>query len=545
MKCIATIAVDMERAPLGTHSRLGDDLAGKPVLRHTIERVLRADRVTSIHVLTPASQVSDVLTLVGDLGVAIERFDEAPPAYAQLVRAGRVWGLDGWRGGIGELCAFDEDIHVPLLDALAQRTSADAVVSIPAAAALLDPAMINGMVRHYETYAETARITITQAPPGLGAVVLSSAVLKDLAPAGQPPGFLLTYRPDQPAADVTGKEACYRPAAQVIESRGRLLCDTHRSFERVRGLLAAGGEDWDAERIAGQLAEQQFRHVDSMPEEIEVELTTVDPLMPHSILRPRGDEVGSRGPMRLDVIEAIASTIAPYDDIRIVLGGFGEPTSHPDFARICHIFRASGAAAIAVRTHAGIDHTGVDGSAVEAALFDTPVDVIEVTLDATTARTYQEVHGVDAFDRILARVESWLSLRATRKQVLPLIVPSFVKANENLYEMEEFFDTWQRRLGMALITGYSHCSGQRPPRAVTSTAPPKRGLCRRAFSRMLVLADGRVTTCSQDFAARQTVGRIPESSVSELWQSRGLAAIRTDAVADQPLCPACDQWHRP
>ncbi|MFH1417931.1 MAG: SPASM domain-containing protein [Planctomycetota bacterium] len=539
MKCIATIAVDMERSPLGMRSRLGDDLAGKPVLRRTVERVLRADRLASVHVLAPAHQVSDVLRLLDDLGVAIERFDEPPPVYAQLVRAGRVWGIDGWRGGIGELCAFDEDIHVPLLDALAQRTGADAVASIPAAAAVLDPALINAMVRHYETYAESARITIVQAPPGLGAVILSSSVLKELAPAGQPPGFLLTYRPDQPAADVTGKEACYRPAAQIIESRGRLLCDTHRSFERVRRLLEAGGEDWDAERIARWLADRQVRHVDPVPEEIEIELTTVDPLTPASLLRPRGDEVGSRGPIRLDVIEAIASAIEPYDDVRVVLGGFGEPSSHPDFARICRIIRDSGAAAIAVRTSAG-----VDDPAVEAALFGTPVDVVEVTLDAATAQTYRDVHGAGAFDRVLARVESWISLRASRKQVLPLIVPSFVKANENLHEMEEFFDAWQRRLGMALITGYSHCAGQRPPRAVTSTAPPARGACRCVFSRMLILADGRVTTCDQDFAARQTVGRIPEASVPELWQSSGLAAVRADAVADQPLCPACDQWHR-
>lgn len=529
----------MERSPLGMRSRLGDDLAGKPVLRRTVERVLRADRLASVHVLAPAHQVSDVLRLLDDLGVAIERFDEPPPVYAQLVRAGRVWGIDGWRGGIGELCAFDEDIHVPLLDALAQRTGADAVASIPAAAAVLDPALINAMVRHYETYAESARITIVQAPPGLGAVILSSSVLKELAPAGQPPGFLLTYRPDQPAADVTGKEACYRPAAQIIESRGRLLCDTHRSFERVRRLLEAGGEDWDAERIARWLADRQVRHVDPVPEEIEIELTTVDPLTPASLLRPRGDEVGSRGPIRLDVIEAIASAIEPYDDVRVVLGGFGEPSSHPDFARICRIIRDSGAAAIAVRTSAG-----VDDPAVEAALFGTPVDVVEVTLDAATAQTYRDVHGAGAFDRVLARVESWISLRASRKQVLPLIVPSFVKANENLHEMEEFFDAWQRRLGMALITGYSHCAGQRPPRAVTSTAPPARGACRCVFSRMLILADGRVTTCDQDFAARQTVGRIPEASVPELWQSSGLAAVRADAVADQPLCPACDQWHR-
>jgi hypothetical protein len=125
------------------------------------------------------------------------------------------------------------------------------------------------------------------------------------------------------------------------------------------------------------------------------------------------------------------------------------------------------------------------------------------------------------------------------------VVPSFIKAQETLHEMEEFLDHWQRKLGMALITGYSHCAGQRDRRAVTSMAPPQRDVCRRVFKRALILADGRMTTCDQDFAGRQVVGNPADAPLASLWQSPRLVAIRSNARPEQPVCLACDEWHRP
>ncbi len=540
MKCIATINVDLDRSPLGARSRLADDLAGEPVLRRTVRRVLAASRLAGVFVLAPEAQAERVRGLLAGLPVSLQVHDGGPPPYAALVRAGRLWGLDGWRGGIGGLCAFDEDILVAHSAALAVKTSADAVASIPAAAAVIDPMMIDAMVEHFETSAGPFRLAIVQAPPGLGLVVLDRALLEELAPSGQTPGLLLTYQPSRPAPDVTGKQPCYRPPAEVVEAQGRLLCDTQRSEARLRDLLAEGGEDWDTARICRWLAQRGMSHVAVLPEEIEIELTTDDPLSTGSLLHPRGEEVGRRGPISLDVIRMIAAAIADHDDIRIVLGGFGEPCCHPSFAEICRVLRESGAAAVAVRTSGALGDP-----VIENAMFETPIDVVEVTLDAATPQTYRLVHGADLFDEINARLEGWLARRLSSEHVLPVIVPSFVKAKENLHEMEGFFDKWQQQLGAALITGYSHCAGQRPRRAVTTMAPPQRTSCRRVFSRLLVLADGRVTTCDQDFAGRQTVGSLVDAPLSELWRSARLAAIRAGDHAAQPLCSACDEWHRP
>ncbi|MFQ5423332.1 MAG: SPASM domain-containing protein [Phycisphaerae bacterium] len=540
MKTIATVAVDLERSPLGTRSRLADDLRGKPVLRRTVERLLRARRLDAIHVLTPARQARAAAQVLTNLDVRMETHSEPSVGYAGLVRAGRVWGLDGWRGGIGSVCAFDEDLHLPLVAALAERESAAVVVSIPAAAAVIDAALIDAMIDHHAEQTGDTRLTIIQAPPGLGLVILDRTLLAQMAPTQQPIGVILTYRPDQPVPDLTGKPACYRPPVAVVEARGRLLCDTRRAFERVEALLNAGGDDWDAERIAGWLLQREATHVADVPEEIEIELTTTDASGSGSILHPRGDRVGTRGPISLDLIRAVIDGLTGYDDVRIVLGGFGDPCTHPAFGEICRMFRASDAMAIAVRTDAT-----VEAAPVEAALFETPVDVVEVTIDAACAETYRRVWGSDRLAEVSSRIERWIERRFAGNSVLPLIVPSLVKANESLPDMEPFFDAWMRRLGMVLVTGYSHCAGQLERRAVTAMAPQKSDACRRTFSRLLVLADGTVTTCDQDFAGRQSVGSLRDAPLVDLWRSERLSRIRRNDIDSLPLCPTCDEWHRP
>lgn len=535
------INVDMRISPLGTRSRLGDDMLGKPILRRTIERVLRAKRLDRVHVVSPVDQGPEIARLLDGLDVELERHTAPPPPYAQLVRTSRWWGLDSWRGGIGSLCAFDEDSNIQLTNSLAQQTEADAVAMIPAAAPLINPELIDAMAQHYEANLETARLTIIQAPPGLAPTIVSSGILTDLAPAAQPLGAMLIYNPAQPAPDAAGKEACYRPASEIIQASGRLLCDTWRSVDRAGALLEAGAEDWDSTQIANWLSVRQAEHVDPIPNEIEIELTTDDPFANGTLLRPRGSEVGHRGPIALDNIAAIISEIADYDDVRIVLGGFGDPCLHPDFPEICRMLRASNVASIAVRT------TGAKlDSLAEKALLETPIDVVEVMLDAATPETFRRVHGEDAFGEVNDRLEKWIAWRATQQRVIPLIVPSLIKANETYDDIEAFFDTWQGRLGTATITGYSHCAGQRTNRAVSSVAPPQRECCRRSFSRMLVLADGRVTTCDQDFAGKQTIGHVGDAPLSDLWQADPLKLLRTNTIPNTlPLCETCNEWHRP
>ncbi|HWL94869.1 MAG TPA: hypothetical protein VNT79_15225, partial [Phycisphaerae bacterium] len=101
MKIVGAIIVDLAQSPIGTRSHLCDELHGQPMLRRTVERTMQATSLSGLHLIVPQAQVERVTSLVAGLPVHLETHAAAPAAFQTLVRAGRRWGLDSWRGGAG------------------------------------------------------------------------------------------------------------------------------------------------------------------------------------------------------------------------------------------------------------------------------------------------------------------------------------------------------------------------------------------------------------------------------------------------------------
>ena len=108
MTVIAAIQVDLASTTLGTPCRLANMIAGKPILRHTIDRVERIPSVKAVCVMCPTDQKDTCQDLLAGSKAGIIAFDAEPAPWTRIVRAGRKWSLDGWRGGIGGTTYFDE-----------------------------------------------------------------------------------------------------------------------------------------------------------------------------------------------------------------------------------------------------------------------------------------------------------------------------------------------------------------------------------------------------------------------------------------------------
>ncbi len=544
MKVIAAIEADPDRSPIGTVSRLGDDLAGCAVLRRTVTRLTRCRRIDSIHVITSSAQRDRIAGLVNGLGAIVETHTHGPPPWQDRVRRTRKWSLECWRGGIAGLCCFDEYLHAGVLGALGQRERADAVAAVPAAAPLVDPALLDAMIEHLGGLEHDTRIVFSQAPPGLAGVLAQPGFYDDVFRAGHPPGAVLAYIPANPQLDFTAKPCCYSVPGVVVETPARVLADTHRGMALLTELLAQDDETaLTAERICRFVADRRADQLDRLPREVEIELTTDDQLG-ETTLRPRGRRVPARGPIPVDLVRKIADELTEFDDALLVLGGFGEPLLHPELPDVVAACRQAGIFGLAVRTN-GLALTGD----VLDVLIDQDVDVVNVTLDAHSAETYRALNQSDAFDQVVGNIEAMQARIVERGRGGPLIVPEMAKLRGTLPEQEGFYDDWIRRTGWANIVTPSHYAGQLPDQAIMSMAPPRRARCARLWSRLIILADGTAVTCDQDFAARQPVGRVDSGSIASIWTGEGLAAIRAahsgDSLGSLPLCPACDEWHRP
>ncbi len=477
MKVIAVVTADFERGALGTRSRLADDLGGGTVVRRTLERVLKCERVASVHLVVDTAQAAAGQAAVEGLAVKLETHHAGDVPWFNYVRSARKWSLDAWRGGLGSTCVFDESLHPWLLEALGRREQADGVVDVPAAAVLLDPRLLDAMIGHYETTADDVRMTFTQSAPGLSAAIYSTPLLGDLVKACHSAGRMMAYNPAQPRRDMIMLPCFYPPETDVRRAFGRCVADTDAAVDRIAACLREC-------RVAGG------------------------------------------------------------DDVRVVLGGFGDPLLHPEWPGYVRRCREAGIFAVAVRTPA----VTLDKAAIDV-LEENQVDVLNVLLDAATPETYRDLHQADHYDRVLANLDALLASHQARQQPQPLLACEMIKARATMDEIEPFYDKWIGKVGSAVIVGPSDYAGQFVDRAVMDMAPPTRFACERLFTRALVLADGRVTVCDQDYRGRHAVGSLADSSLAALWTGETLTATRRSHQAGtydaMPLCRSCREWHRP
>lgn len=569
MKLITTIQSDLEVTPLGTNSRLAESLHGTPILRRTIERVTATQGVERIFVLCPAAQLDFTTALLEGTSATIRPHHAGSPPWGALVQTARKWSLDGWRGGIGGATCFDEFVDCRLLNGLLRAEPADAVLCAPAAAPLLDPGLASRMIEHHAGTGDDSRLTFTTAPPGLAGIILDASLIHELAEKNIPIGWVFSYKPDNPQKDLVFQPCCCDVPAELRHATGRLLADTRRSIERIERLSEPDDgeprrEQATTRHVGRWLEEDDRTHIEPMPREVEIELTTDDPY-PDAVLHPRGSRVPARGPIDPVIVDQIARELARYDDSLIVLGGFGDPLRHPQFEPILANLAASqrecgSPYGLAVRTTA-VDLT----DAIIDAVITHEVDVLNVVLDAWTPELYAELHSpghaeTADLSAVLQRIDHFTQVREQRKSVKPILVPELTKARNNVHELDDFHDGWIRRAGSVCITGYSDRAGQCEDRSAMPVAPLPRTPCRRLRTRCLVLADGRVTLCDQDFRGLLCVGRIGEHSLQRLWRGEPEASARAAFPVDyrrirdahaagrfdvNALCAACTEWHRP
>ncbi len=554
MKIIAAIQADLEVTSLGTKSRLGAEIAGKSILQQTVSRVERVEHIEETYVLCPEDQVSGCRALVADTGAIVAPFTAQTPPWLLLVQTARRWSLDSWRGGIGGSTSFDEYTDCRLLRGLLEAHPADAVLSVPAAAPLFSPRLGDGMIDLLQRTVDDSRMVFSQAPPGLTGLLMQADLVRELADQNIPVGWVFTYKPDAPQKDLIFLPCCYELPPDLRYASGRLIADTERSMRRIATLLADGA-DAGPGAIGRWLQQRDASFVEARPREVEIELTTDDPY-PDALLRQRGARVPGRGPLSLDTVARIVMELREDDDALIVLGGFGDPLRHPQFADVLATIRRVAADApqpcalgICVRT------TGVDlTDDVIDQMIEHRVDVLQVALDAWSPELYGQLQSPSDptkadLETVRAKLDRLTQRRQDVRTVCPLLVPDFVKATENVHEMDAFYDGWVGRNGAVSITGFAHYGGQCEDRSVIRMTPPTRFSCRRLNHRCVVLADGSVTACDQDLRGARAFGNLADSSLECLWQGKAAQRLRRahlDGAFDElPLCTACEEWHRP
>jgi radical SAM protein with 4Fe4S-binding SPASM domain len=517
----------------------GRTFRSEPVLQWTLDRLSRASELDGISLLCWEDQFRDVELLAEEYEVAVlAKGPRTTLGMLDAISAARRWA-DGWRGGLLQTCDFDLGFHGPWIVELFDATESDAILLIDPSAGLVDPQLLDAIISHARSKPEQ-ELCFTQAAPGLGGVVIRRALVDRLVAANSHPGKTLHYLPDQPTRDAISTDACCPIPTIVARSTKNFRLDSDRQIARLteafvtlNGQLISSG----AEELVRQLSART--EIDPLPREVIIELNTTRLSSP--IYRPSMPI--DRPQMSKATAARLLDELSIADDIRLTIAGVGDPLESELLFDFLKMADDRGIKAVHIET----DLLSEDVTRMHR-LAQSPVDVVSFHIPAMSMVTYTAVMGVDLFQRALRNISALAQARYQRGAGVPILVPTFVKCQQNLAEMEIWYDQWTRSIGNAVITGPSDFAGQIADVAIADMAPPRRSACSRLASKLMVLSDGTVVACEQDIQARQPIGRIGEESIERIWVERMQnlrSCHRRGDLSAHPLCSACKEWHRP
>ncbi len=470
----AVVMADPEFGGLGTKRDLGAIISqGMNALELTIARLGRASQLDGITIVTPDPDA--IRCLIGATHTSMPNMLNMPIIIAGVDRqrfrdraarngSARVQSSECWRGSIGMLSVYDEQLHPALLGEVMHEHAIDACAIVGADWAMIDPDLVNETVQRYRCQDEEKRMAFSQAVPGIGTMVVDRATVDSLAKSMT--GSLNTERsgrnhfatlgalvgdiPTVPQFDPIAKGMCVEVDPAVRDAGVRVMADTsNRSAMMREAYQSIGGSavEADALQCVAGFGGATKRLGRVCPRTIVLETCTG---------RLVGGQWGTWNRNSIEPIERqvlslerahalLQSAGALREDVAVVFDGVGDPLMHPQALAFAQLAKEDGIACVELRTDFGRD--GIDG----AELLESGIDVLSVDVLAENNQAYAAITGQDRFGDVYAQIQSVFDAMHADQGHSLWFVPRLTRCDAAYEDIEQFFDKWLMICGSAVI----------------------------------------------------------------------------------------------
>ena len=221
----------------------------------------------------------------------------------------------------------------------------------------------------------------------------------------------------------------------------------------------------------------------------------------------------------------------------------GETLLHPEAGRFIRYAADSG---LSCRLHTNA--TLLQGKVAEEVLAS-GLQRLSVSLDGFSAEEYERNRIGASFEQVTGNLADFLERRRRRRRKTPRLTVEVMELSPEPGDAEKRREFARRfkRLGLDELAfkkphnwaGYLGASGPAAPISA----------CTFPWSALVVLFDGRVAPCPQDFFGRLPLGSASEQGLLETWNGPALQDLRRAFAAGDlavfPTCMACDRIRRP
>jgi hypothetical protein len=500
----AVVIADPQFGGLGTGRDLRSKMFdGLNILQTTLRRLDRSSELDGITIVTPNPDA--IRAIIGSfsvhkdlriVGVDPDRF----AARARRIASARMQSGACWRGSIGRLSVYDEQVDPGLLASVMGEYSFDACAIVGVDWAMIDPGLVDLTVARFRTQDSEKRIAFSQAVPGIGTMVIDRATMALLGNSMNRSdggtnhfatiGALVGYIPVSPQSDPIAKGMCVHVEPSIRDAGVRAIADTPARIAVMQDAYQAMDsneqrDSADAARCVDAFACSSGRYGRVCPSTIVLETCTGRlaggdwGMWKRNSIKPIERPVLSIG----DAHRLLGGIGELREDVAVVFDGVGDPLMHPRALDFVHLAKEDGIGCVEVRTDLLREGIGA------GELLESGIDILSVDVLAETPETYASITGVDRLDAVYTRLQSIFDAMGSDPSNPIWFVPRITRCDAVYSEIEPFFDKWLMLCGSAVIDPLpQRIDGQRIQRLPI----PKK--CQRRVDRstMHVCCDGTV-----------------------------------------------------
>ncbi|HRV45620.1 MAG TPA: radical SAM protein [Smithellaceae bacterium] len=222
------------------------------------------------------------------------------------------------------------------------------------------------------------------------------------------------------------------------------------------------------------------------------------------------------------------------------ISGGGEPMLHPQAVELMEYAKKVGAKVGLITNGSRFTEES------SRRLLEANVDMIEFSVDAADAETYDRVRKGLKWETLVENVRRMVDLRGRLKSATKIIASGVNQAGVDIEIVARFWeplvDNFQKR--KYLTWGINDPSRSADP---TPYLPPEDHIpCPFIFERLNIDSRGKVMVCGFDIAAATDMGNIHEKSIRDIWHGEGFRYYRDRHLSGRgtqiDLCRECPDW---
>lgn len=316
------------------------------------------------------------------------------------------------------------------------------------------------------------------------------------------------------------------------------------SAENVFLKAVFSARDWETyflrTKILSSPDPENWNSID-FPAEIALELTNYCNL--RCVMCPVPKLKRQRGFMDNAIFNKIVEDISEESGFLFLPQGFGESLLHARWVQLIALARTLKIRPIAVLTN------GMLLSEENITALINRVDILVVTIDGSTAKTYESIRVNGSFEKVTGNIENFLKMRGNSEN--PHLVLRIIRMEDTEKEIGKFQKFWAEKVSGKDLIQISDCidwAGSVPHRGVDKTQScRKRNPCRMLWKNLTVYHNGQVSPCCYDAEGELIIGNVLHQSSREIWNGSLLRNLRNLHLTGQfnkiPICSRCRNWH--